>query len=294
MPAIQEKSLAWLLDNERLNFSDNALLGDQIECYPVGTEKPILTEDKARSRTLERWTMHSERCGLTKEQVDILALGFGPDRGPKYADSIYETGMTLSELANIRTILSSESVPTPQLLCWDWDGTVSVIEGMLINISAARASLNRLAGIKDMSSSIGIHDIATYYLGGQERMAAFLETYRLADSLGVKQMIVTANPATASIHAILASLFEEEGSGLRIDIEDVRYIYDEKWISQDRYGAGESTKMRLIGAALERMDTIKAIHSEWNTLENIHRDIELSISQGQAIMDTYKELISSP
>ena len=214
------------------------------------------------------------RCRFHEEdpKADVLALGLGPQRG-RYADAIYETGMSLSEMSKIREQLLSESVPNPQLLCWDWDGTISVIEGMLKNLYAAIDTFNRMAADKDIDDTIDIMDLVTYYLGGQERIDAFLETYRLADSLGVKQIVITANKSTSSIRTILNTLFKENGYDFKMDEKDVRFIYDTQWFTDAGAGADvyDQTKIKIIAKELRDTQLNKK-----EAMEYIHNDIYLS------------------
>ena len=273
MSTLSDESLAWILDNERINFSDQEILSGHIVCFPVGCEKPESKDDRALFCTPERWGMHMTRCGfMNTPKADILALGLGPQRG-RYADAIYETGISLSEMSKIREQLLSESVSNPQLLCWDWDGTISVIEGMLKNLYAAIDTFNRMAADKDIDDTIDIMDLVTYYLGGQERIDAFLETYRLADSLGVKQIVITANKSTSSIRTILNTLFKENGYDFKMDEKDVRFIYDTQWFTDAGAGADvyDQTKIKIIAKELRDTQLNKK-----EAIEYIHNDIYLS------------------
>ena len=270
MSTLSDESLAWILDNERINFSDREILSGHIVCFPVGCEKPESKDERALFCTPERWDMHMNRCGfMNTPKADILALGLGPQRG-RYADAIYETGMSLSEMSKIREQLLSESVH-PQLLCWDWDGTISVIEGMLKDMSLAIGTFNRMAADKDIDDTIDIMDLVTYYLGGQERIDAFLETYRLADSLGVKQIVITANTATSSIRTILNTLFKENGYDFKMDEKDVRYIYDRQWFTDADADVYDQTKIKIIAKELRDTQLNKK-----EAIEYIHNDIYLS------------------
>jgi hypothetical protein len=270
MSTLSDESLAWILDNERINFSDREILSGHIVCFRVGCEKPESKDERALFCTPERWGMHMTRCGfMNTPKADILALGLGPQRG-RYADAIYETGMSLSEMSKIREQLLSESVH-PQLLCWDWDGTISVIEGMLKDMSLAIGTFNRMAADKDIDDTIDIMDLVTYYLGGQERIDAFLETYRLADSLGVKQIVITANTATSSIRTILNTLFKENGYDFKMDEKDVRYIYDRQWFTDADADVYDQTKIKIIAKELRDTQLNKK-----EAMEYIHNDIYLS------------------
>ena len=248
-PTLPDNSLAWLVDNERINFYDRYILSEHVKCFKVGCEKPKGADEKAPFCTPERWDMHMKRCRFTNTpEADILALGFGPERG-RYADSIYETAMSLREMSKIRDRLLSESAAKPQLLCWDWDGTISVIEGMLKDVYLALDSFNSKATDNDIDGSLELQDLVLYYLGGQQRIDAFLETFRLANSLGIKQIVLTANMSTNSIQHLLNHLFEEEGYDFQFLEQDVRYIFDPQWSAAgaDVY---EQTKIQIIASHL--------------------------------------------
>ena len=270
MSTLTSESLAWMVDNEGENFRDCEILSEHIECFQVGCEKPQSPDEIALFSTPELWDMHMKRCGfMNTPKVDILALGLGPQR-ERDADAIYETGMSLSEMSKIREQLLSESGPTPQLLCWDWDGTISVIEGMLKNLYAAIDTFHRLATEQDIDESIDMMDIVTYYLGGALRINAFLEIWCLADNLGIKQIVITANGSTGSIRTILNFLFKENGLEFKMDENNVRYIYDPQWSAAgaDVY---EQTKIKIIAKELRDIQLNKK-----EAIEYIHNDIYLS------------------
>jgi len=269
LPTLPDNSLAWLVDNESINFLDQDILSEHVECFKVGCEKPTGADEKALFCTPERWDMHMKRCRfMNTPEADILALGFGPERG-RYADAIYETAMSLREMSKIREQLLSESAK-PQLLCWDWDGTISVIEGMLKDVYLALDSFNSKATDNDIDGSLELQDLVLYYLGGQQRIDAFLETFRLANSLGIKQIVLTANGSTSSIQHLLNHLFEEEGYDFKFLEQDVRYIFDPQWSAAgaEKY---EQTKIKIIAAHLKDTQLNKK-----EAIEYIHNDIYLN------------------
>jgi hypothetical protein len=269
LPTLPDNSLAWLVDNESINFLDQDILSEHVECFKVGCEKPTGADEKALFCTPERWDMHMKRCRfMNTPEADILALGFGPERG-RYADAIYETAMSLREMSKIRERLLSESAK-PQLLCWDWDGTISVIEGMLKDVYLALDSFNSKATDNDIDGSLELQDLVLYYLGGQQRIDAFLETFRLANSLGIKQIVLTANGSTSSIQHLLNHLFEEEGYDFKFLEQDVRYIFDPQWSAAgaEKY---EQTKIKIIAAHLKDTQLNKK-----EAIEYIHNDIYLN------------------
>ena len=278
--------MAWLVDNEEENFRDRAILPHQIECVLVGSEKPLLNSAaEADSRTAARWAHQMARCRFGGNKAAILALGLGPECG-RHADSVYAAAMSEHEMTQLRAELQSASAGDaarkPSLLVYDWDGSISVAEGVLVDLPAGLVSFRRLAvkkglvgpaaaapptagccaggggsapdnlaatctpcsrtaagspsgggsGAGEGGQHIELRDLVNYYLGGQQRAAAFLATYRLAASLGIKQMVCTANRAVVSIHMLLQQLFEDDGQGLRIEPRDVRYLYDPQWEPQ--------------------------------------------------------------
>jgi len=93
------------------------------------------------------------------------------------------------DAVDLRKWASNSSIKT-KVVIFDWDGTLSVIEGIILPPS-------REETLDMFRSGVSYKDIAFYYMGGKPRFDLLHQMFRFLHNKGVEVFILTNNPVAA-------------------------------------------------------------------------------------------------
>jgi len=100
-----------------------------------------------------------------------------------------DVGFTQVEDINIRKWAADSSIKT-KIAIFDWDGTISVIEGIIL-------PPNKALTLEMFKKGITYKDVALYYAGTKDRFTMLQKMFEFLHEKNVKVYILTNNPVAA-------------------------------------------------------------------------------------------------
>lgn len=98
-------------------------------------------------------------------------------------------GLSFRDCKNLQK-WSNRPKPEKKIAIFDWDGTLSVVEGIIIPKNKEMTELFKGYGITNL-------DVALYYAGGIQRLEYLKNMFHLLDIQGIEVYILTNNPTAA-------------------------------------------------------------------------------------------------
>lgn len=234
------RKIALLIDNEASNLSSK-----QIKCGSIihMSESLIPHEDYEHPKATKYRDITCVRVGITGQEAENQNHTI---RNSDYLDHIGISERKKETLRNVfggwpvyyesymreedmDEILRGVRIQKPALVCWDFDGVISRLDGIFPFIAEGKShytmtNFNQQVADyykrKELTGAVKIEesDLIKLFMGGDSRAEKFAEVWAAISKTGAQQKILTDNVSVGNIQHLMRTLTQDPES-----VVSVRY-----------------------------------------------------------------------